>query len=58
MYALLGWEPFLRCPPVDNARNLIDFGLYTHFWKVSVPSTIPLLIPCRISICIHGHNAL
>jgi hypothetical protein len=44
MYALLGWKPFLKCPPVDNARNLIDYVLYARFYKVTgcgAPLSVP-----------------
>jgi hypothetical protein len=34
MYAMMGVEDLLLCPPVDNPRNVLDFGLFTTRYKV------------------------
>lgn len=36
VYKAMGWTQFLQCPPVDSARNLLDYGLMTNSYKVCV----------------------
>jgi hypothetical protein len=34
LWGMDGWRGYLLCPPVDNARNFIDFVLYVTAHKV------------------------
>lgn len=33
-YRLYGWDKLLLCPPVDNARNTVDYLLCLRYYKV------------------------
>jgi hypothetical protein len=33
-YKLFGWDRHLLCPPVDTAKNLVDFALVSRHYMV------------------------
>lgn len=37
-YGLHGLQGLLLSPPVDNPRNVIDYGLYVRHYKVGNPA--------------------
>lgn len=53
-YKCLGLDKLLLSPPVDNARNVIDFGLYFMTYQVS--TTASLVDMWKLTVALGGFD--
>lgn len=58
LYHVLGYSKYLLCPPVDDARNIIDMGLVTFHHEVGLGMIQCVLIEVQQRMQVPGQSGI